>query len=101
MITANIQNLQVHIGGVRLDPDHSQKLVNHSPDGFAWGYSGSGPAQLALAILLHFTKNDKWSVANYQEFKFDVVARWSQGANMNIPNKVATDWIKKHGGVVR
>ena len=26
-------------------------IVNHSPTGFAWGYSGSGPAQLAAAIL--------------------------------------------------
>jgi hypothetical protein len=26
-------------------------LANHSPDGFEWGYGGSGPAQLALAIL--------------------------------------------------
>jgi hypothetical protein len=28
-------------------------LFNHSPDGFAWGYEGSGPAQLALALLAH------------------------------------------------
>jgi len=26
-------------------------LFNHSPGGFEWGYGGSGPAQLALAIL--------------------------------------------------
>jgi hypothetical protein len=26
-------------------------LYNHSPTGFEWGYSGSGPAQLALALL--------------------------------------------------
>lgn len=26
-------------------------LFNHSPTGFEWGYGGSGPAQLALAIL--------------------------------------------------
>lgn len=25
--------------------------VNHSPDGFEWGYAGSGPAQSAYAIL--------------------------------------------------
>lgn len=25
---------------------------NHSPDGFNWGYGGSGPSQLALAILI-------------------------------------------------
>ncbi|MDP9439574.1 MAG: hypothetical protein M3P49_12675 [Actinomycetota bacterium] len=26
-------------------------VVHHSPTGFAWGYSGSGPADLALSIL--------------------------------------------------
>jgi hypothetical protein len=26
-------------------------LARHSPGGFAWGYNGSGPAQLALAVL--------------------------------------------------
>jgi hypothetical protein len=29
-------------------------LVNHSPTGFSWGYAGSGPAQLALAILADY-----------------------------------------------
>lgn len=30
-------------------------VVVHSPDGFEWGYGGSGPADLALAILCdHF-----------------------------------------------
>lgn len=28
-----------------------QDLRNHSPDGFEWGYGGSGPAQLALALV--------------------------------------------------
>ncbi len=26
-------------------------LHNHSPDGFDWGYQGSGPAQLTLALV--------------------------------------------------
>lgn len=38
--------------GQTLSPDKSQKVWNHSPDGFNWGYGGSGPAQLALALLL-------------------------------------------------
>ena len=29
-------------------------IRNHSPSGFNWGYGGSGPAQLALAILADF-----------------------------------------------
>ena len=28
----------------------------HSPDGFEWGYAGSGPADLALSILAHYFK---------------------------------------------
>lgn len=49
-------------------------LRNHSPDGFAWGYGGSGPSQLALAILadLHGdTKALQW----YQPFKWRVIAQ--------------------------
>ena len=36
-----------------LNVEESLKLRNHSPDGFSWGYNGSGPSQLALAILLN------------------------------------------------
>ncbi len=28
--------------------------VRHSPDGFAWGYGGSGPAELARCILIDY-----------------------------------------------
>jgi hypothetical protein len=28
------------------------EIINHSPDGFEWGYGGSGPAQLALALCV-------------------------------------------------
>ena len=31
-------------------------LSNHSPTGYEWGYDGSGPAQLALAILADVLK---------------------------------------------
>lgn len=39
------------IDGVEIKPARSQRVSNHSPDGFNWGYTGSGPAQTALAIL--------------------------------------------------
>ncbi len=55
-------------------PGPSQKLWNHSPDGFEWGYGGSGPAQLALAILLDFTGDDKKAWRAYQTFKDDKIA---------------------------
>jgi uncharacterized protein (DUF2249 family) len=33
-------------------------LRNHSPDGGEWGYHGSGPAQLSLALLAGTTDDD-------------------------------------------
>ena len=53
-------------------------LRNHSPDGFNWGYQGSGPAQLALALLCDVTGSDKLAATHYQRFKSDHVARWNQ-----------------------
>ena len=29
-------------------------VMFHSPEGFSWGYHGSGPADLALSILADF-----------------------------------------------
>ena len=34
-------------------------LWSHSPTGFEWGYGGSGPAQLALALLADHLEDDK------------------------------------------
>jgi hypothetical protein len=53
---------------VRLD------LRNHSPTGFDWGYCGSGPAQLSLAILADHLKDDEQALNLYQHFKWTVVA---------------------------
>lgn len=49
-------------------------LRNHSPDGFAWGYGGSGPAQLALAILADLHTDAK-ALAWYMPFKWRVIAQ--------------------------
>ena len=61
-----------------LDPKPSQQLHNHSPSGFEWGYSGSGPAQLALAMLLDFSGDEEIALNNYQEFKSQFIASLSQ-----------------------
>ena len=49
-------------------------LVNHSPTGFAWGYSGSGPAQLALAILADWMGCDHAARVLHQRFKAAAIA---------------------------
>lgn len=59
--------------GKPLSPTRSQMICNHSPDGFSWGYGGSGPAQLALAILLEELPQEL-ATRYYQAFKWRVIA---------------------------
>src|ERR1035438_10621229 len=63
----------VTVNGRPLNP--RLDLWNHSPSGFEWGYGGSGPAQLALALLADHLANDQEAVTLHQEFKRLVVAR--------------------------
>ncbi len=49
-------------------------LWNHSPTGFEWGYHGSGPAQLALALLADHLGDDERALDEYQRFKRTVVS---------------------------
>ena len=41
----------------------------HSPTGFEWGYVGSGPAQLSLALLADALGDDERAQDLYQQFK--------------------------------
>jgi hypothetical protein len=75
---------RVYIDDKRLSEKLSQKVWNHSPDGFNWGYGGSGPAQLALAILLVFMPEQD-AVDLHQKFKFKVIAA--------LPQDKDFDWV--------
>ena len=66
---------KVMLNGKLLNPVASQQVYNHSPDGFNWGYCGSGPAQLALAILLETLAIPAWAVKYHQEFKSSVISK--------------------------
>lgn len=50
-------------------------VFEHSPCGFAWGYTGSGPSQLALAILCDHLRDIEKAKRIYQDFKMAVIAR--------------------------
>lgn len=50
------------------------EFVNHSPDGFEWGYGGSGPSQLAFALLYDVTHDLEFTRKFYQKFKADVIS---------------------------
>src|SRR5258708_39621212 len=63
---------QVTVDGRPLNP--RLDLWNHSPTGFEWGYGGSGPAQLALALLADHLSDDRRALDFYQRFKWAVIA---------------------------
>ena len=52
-------------------------IWNKSPTGFEWGYGGSGPAQLAIALLAD-AYDDKIATQYFQNFKRDVVSTFSK-----------------------
>jgi hypothetical protein len=69
----------VEVDGRPLNP--RLDLWSHSPSGLEWGYGGSGPAQLALAILAQHlgaggpqTREAREAVRLHQDFKWMVTA---------------------------
>lgn len=46
----------------------------HSPSEFEWGYCGSGPAQLSLALLVDHLHDPEQALALYQAFKSHTVS---------------------------
>ena len=77
---------------VRLD------LVNHSPTGFEWGYGGSGPAQLALAILAHHTRDNSIAIEFHQAFKDDVISKFRHD-NWELLSSFVESWLERPLGV--
>lgn len=71
-----------------------QKVVQHSPGGFEWGYAGSGPADLALNILAMFTDNET-AQELHQIFKWDYITKMPfEGGT--IKGSEIKKWLKQH-----
>lgn len=75
----------------QLDP--RTDLRNHSPTGLEWGYSGSGPAQLALAMLADLAC-DRIALAFYQLFEHDVIAGLGK-TRFTLTAKKVVGWLDK------
>ena len=68
---AVVLNLSKHR---RLPLKPSLNLVNHSPNGFKWGYGGTGSAQLGCAILLDYD-DEQVAREHYIAFRNRVVSQ--------------------------
>lgn len=81
----------------QLSLEKSLQVVDHAPDGFQWGYNGSGPAQLAAAILYEVTNNTELARQFYQFFKHDQVAQWQDTFEINEHQVLA--WLSTVGAL--
>ena len=72
------------------------RQVRHSPTGYEWGYNGSGPADLALNILLMFVDAE---VADFlhQDFKREYIAVLPEEGGIITRNDIL-HWIARKYG---
>lgn len=70
-------------------------LKNHSPMGFEWGYNGSGPKQLALAILAQLC-NDDFALGAYVEFSKSSIETIDSD-EWKLDGMVVRRWISTYG----
>lgn len=84
--------VRVHQGNTLQTLDERFHIRNHSPTGFNWGYGGSGPAQLALALCCDALGEQVGSdPIVYQVFKRDFVASWDD--KWSITDHAILDWF--------
>ena len=66
------QGCVVTVDGAPLDP--RLDLKRHSTAGFEWGYDGTGPRQLALAILADYFGDGSQALSQHKTFAETVIA---------------------------
>lgn len=81
---------------VTVDNKPLKHHFRHSPDGFNWGYGGSGPADLARSILWDLIGLEPYP-GLYQTFKWKVVAKW--GDVWQINSEEIQKWISENSDV--
>jgi len=84
-----------HVKMKELDPATSRELRDHSTD-FEWGYPGSGPAQLALALIYDATGDRELSLHYHQPFKEAFVQRWGNSWQIHASEIIRWVSLKDH-----
>ena len=70
-------------------------LRNHSPSGLSWGYGGSGPAQLSLALIADATGDDELALEVYQDFKWALIQHLPQDGSWVLSDTVIQVMARK------
>ena len=80
----------VKADGTRYELEH---IVRHSLDGFAWGYTGFAPADLARCLLWDHLGHEPHKLL-YEEFKFDMLASLVGHRTFAISESTIEDWLE-------
>lgn len=87
-VTCNDKPLDLHLD-----------LADHSPMGFEWGYNGSGPKQLALAMLAEAFTDDE-ALEYYEQFMYDVITPLND-RKWEMTSSDIQSWYEQTTGRVR
>lgn len=93
---SNRRHVELNFANGLIDELH-HRYVYHSPDGFEWGYYGSGPAELALNLLAFFIGVKNATEGGlYQRFKEVFVAALSQRVDVEeLQADTMRRWIEQ------
>lgn len=80
------------INGARHELPMRLDLRSHSPSGPEWGYLGSGPAQLALAVCAQLV-DEETALYVYQGVKESLIARIPQRCAWTLTERQVRDAI--------
>ena len=80
-----------------------EDLVDHSQTGFDWGYGGSGPAQLAVAMLADTLRDrmpnkpeaDRMTMKLYQDFKRYIISGLPYNT-WQLEQNAVFNWFLEH-----
>ncbi len=91
--------VRVEVGGKTKALPLCLSVMRHSPTGFEWGYSGSGPAQLALALLMDTLGRDQKdrALGLHQSFKAAIVTKLPQN-EWKLTNRQVLDAVARLEG---
>lgn len=74
-----------------------RRITKHSPDGYNFGYGGSGPADFALNVCMALVHADD-AYQHYQDFKWHFVAVGdSEAERLDIKRADAEKWFTDRG----
>lgn len=74
----------------------AQRIVYHSPTGMEFGYGGSGPADAALNVLIHFVDGRKaWAL--HQDFKWEFIATTHGFERYELHASAIREWLDARG----